>query len=266
MLHTVFANRELRKNFLSCASPRGPTKMCPGGVHPDRGGHLCACAAWDRGHGGCVSGCRRSAQAGVLFWRSTSGRPRWGTAVCAFPRPGIDSAKAVRMAHLTRRFVFLFAWSTQAWLLGIAVIASAAACSLPPFPPEGTTSTKTSTSTGTTTRLDSGVWDARKADAPSVVQDAPPRTLDGPAAVPDAPPWTPDGPAVSTDVQTMIPDGPAPSLDAPPATIDGPAPSLDAPPATIDGPRASQDVKLPDGPGVSLTSGHRMPPARTLPQ
>jgi hypothetical protein len=155
------------------------------------------------------------------------------------------------MAHLSRRFSYLQAWTglrATARLFGIAVLASAAACSLPPFPPEGTTST----STGTSTRLDSGVWDARKADAPSVVQDAPQWTLDGPAAVPDAPPWTPDGPGVGPDATLPTIDGPRVVPDATPWIADAPGANLDVQPPTPDGPAANVDVQTvtPDAPGV----------------
>jgi hypothetical protein len=63
----------------------------------------------------------------------------------------MDSAEAVPMAHLKRRFASLFAGSLRARLLGIAALASATvtACSLPAFPPGGGTGTGTGTNVAT---------------------------------------------------------------------------------------------------------------------
>jgi len=61
----------------------------------------------------------RSAASRRAFLAIYVGPAALGNAVCAFPRPGIILQKRFRMAILTRRFVFLFAWSTQRGCLAL---------------------------------------------------------------------------------------------------------------------------------------------------
>jgi len=138
-----------RSGCSSFVSPIGQTMVSP---------HWRARDAGNRIWRGYASGCLQSAQASVLFWRSTWGRPRPFVL-------SLDSAftfcKAVRMAHCRRESDSLFARTPQA--LDSLVLQSwlplPSRCACPRF--------RHATGTSTNARLDSGV-----PDTPRVTPDA----------------------------------------------------------------------------------------------